>query len=760
MDKIIIKKSVREFVEFILKDGSLDNRFSNNARAIEGIRAHQKVQKDNEKIYSSYEKEVYLKIEIEGSITDFIIEGRADGIIYKDNEVIVEEIKSTYKALIDIDENYNILHWTQGKVYAYIIAKEKGLNTICVQLSYYNLDTKEVKSFKRKYSYKELQEFIFSLIKEYDKFNKVDFEHRKNRNESIRKIKFPFEEYREGQLNLVKAIYGTIKEGKRIFVQAPTGIGKTISTIFPSIKAVEKGFGDRIFYLTAKGINRTVAEETLETLRHNGLVFRSIVLTAKEKICLNDKISCNPEECIYAKDYYNKQRDVIFEIINNESHISREVIVDYGKRYEVCPFELSLDLILWCDGVICDYNYIFDPRVYLRRVLDEEAEKNILLIDEGHNLVDRARNMYSATLKKQSFLNLKKKSKGKMPKIHNLSRTINSIFIDYRRNLEYENLDYYCDKEFPKELVSFLRKLSVEISEVLTNSREIEFYDELLETFFDINNFLNISELYGEDYEIFIRKEELDISINLFCVNPAEKLRETMDKCGGTAIFSATLIPMEYYINILGGNREDYRLRLKNPFPRENLKIDISPLNIRYKFRDKTMDLVLKEIASFIDCEEGNYFIFSPSYEYMNKLYEKIIKIYGEDRVLLQSRSMSEEDKEEFLRNFSEESNKIGLCVLGGAFSEGVDLPGRRLIGVIIIGVGYPKISIENEIINSYFGELGNSYAYIYPGINKILQAVGRLIRTKEDMGRVLLIDDRYLTNLYLRLLPEEWSLR
>lgn len=757
MKKIVVKKSVREFVEFILKYGSLDNRFSNNARAIEGVRAHQKLQKSNLEIYKDYEKEVYLKTEIEMDVCSIFIEGRADGIIVEGNETIIEEIKSTYTPLIEIDEDYNPIHWAQGKVYAYMVAKDKKLETISIQLSYYNLDNDDVKTIRKKFQVDKLNDFVMNLALEYEKYAKVEYEHKKQRNSKIEAINFPFPNYRKGQLNLARAVFGTIKERKKLFAQAPTGIGKTISTIFPAVKAIGEGYGERIFYLTAKGINRTVAESTFNKLIENGLKFRYITLTAKDKICLNDKVSCNPDDCPYAKDYFSKEKDVIFEIINEELHISREILILYGQKYEICPFELSLGLILWCDAVICDYNYIFDPKVYLRRVLDTSSVDNIILIDEVHNLIDRARMMYSASLSKEQFLNMRKKSRGKLPKVYKWVNKINELFVEFRKNIEYEGIEYYYDKKYPEELMPLLRSLLIECSEVLTTNKDLNFYEELLELYFNINSFLGISDLYGDEYVTYIKKENEDIVISLFCVDPSEKLKNTMNLCRATILFSATLSPIEYYIKLLGGNEDDYRLRLESPFPKENLSVEIFAANTRYNYREKTIPLICDKISKFIASEFGNYMVFFPSYEYMEKIYSYFSVNYNIEKIVIQDRNMTEKDREVFLDKFYNDSGQIGFCVLGGIFSEGIDLPGDKLIGAIIIGVGYPKISIENEIISKYFGNIGDKYSYIYPGINKIMQAAGRVIRTEDDKGRVLLIDDRYLNYTYSSLLPKDW---
>lgn len=756
----VIKKSVREFIETIYSSGSIDNRFTSNVRAIEGVRAHQKLQKSNAEMYKDYEKEVFLKLNIDMDVFIFNIEGRCDGIIIENDEVIVEEIKSTYKPLFDIEENYNELHWAQGKLYGYMLCKERGLRNINVQLSYYNLDSNEVKSFRKKYEYEELDEYVMGLISLYHKYAKMEYDHKKQRNDSIKEILFPFDNYRKGQLELAKAWYSTIREESKIFAQAPTGIGKTVSTIFPAIKAIGEGYGERIFYLTAKNVNRKVAEETLNKLRDKGLVFTTVSLVAKEKICLNDKVSCNPEECIYARNYYDKVKEVISSILEKEDGISGEILQFYGEKHKICPFELSLDLINWSDGVICDYNYIFDPRVYLRRIVDEDGKDNILLVDEAHNLVDRGRDMYTAKLYKKRFMELRRETRGKCPSLHKCINKINTFFIDEKRICEGESNSYYYTKDEPKDLYKLLKNFMKEAEGFLVEREKYSFHEILMEAYFDCNKFLSIAELYGDEYVVYVESERDEVSICLYCIDPANKLRAVINKCKATILFSATLEPFQYFIKTIGGNKEDYRLRLKSPFPSDNLEVYLYPGNTRYKHRERTLPDICNEINKFISHKKGNYMIFFPSYEYMNKAYEYIKEFINSSSLMIQEGDMDEGEKEKFLKRFSEGQENVALCVMGGSFSEGVDLPGEQLIGAVIVGVGYPKITLEREIIKNYYGREGELFSYIYPGINKVMQAVGRVIRTENDKGRVLLVDDRYLNKVYSSLLPSEWNIK
>ena len=403
---LVVKESVRGIVEYILQQGSLDDRHVSRMRAIEGTIAHGKLQSDNAKIYVEYEKEVKMEGKFDYGDILLLVEGRADGIIKENSEVIIEEIKSTYRDLLYIDEDYNQLHWAQSKFYGYFYCKDNELDSISIRLSYYNLNTSEVKSFQKVFSFNLLKEFVFNIVDKYIDTVRLRENFKVERDKSIKEIKFPFDTYRKGQRELAMNCYSSIKQRCILFAQAPTGIGKTISTIFPSIKSLAEGRGERIVYLTSKTITRVVAEEAYMRLINNGLKFRFITLTAKEKACINSEVKCNPDDCPYAVDYFTKINSVISEILREESIFSRTTLEKYARKFKVCPFELALDLSLWCDGVICDYNYAFDPRAKLKRIFEDDNEKNIILIDEAHNLVNRARDMYSGEIFKSKVLSI------------------------------------------------------------------------------------------------------------------------------------------------------------------------------------------------------------------------------------------------------------------------------------------------------------------------------------------------------------------
>lgn len=446
-------------------------------------------------------------------------------------------------------------------------------------------------------------------------------------------------------------------------------------------------------------------------------------------------------------------------MLGKEDNFTRQKIEGYARDNKVCPFELSLDLSLWCDIIICDYNYAFDPRAKLKRFFEEDVDKNILLVDEGHNLVDRARNMFSAELYKSKVMQASKLIKGKVPNLYKALNSINKELIEIRREVqEAESISIYKKDQY-KDLYKLLRIFLKECDEYLIKSVNTEGYDEIRDLYFEIRSFISISELYSDEYVTLVEVNKNDVKVKLFCVNPSKNLSKVVQESYSTTIFSATLTPINYYIDLLGGDDKSYRIKLPSPFKKENLRIYGHPLNMRFKQRENNVDNLCELIYRFANEQIGNYMVFLPSYQYLKQIYQRYIELYGEENTICQNEILTESQKENFINKFQDGANILAFCVIGGLFSEGIDLPGNRLIGSIIVGVGFPKISNEGDIIKDYYDEKGFDYAYIYPGINKVMQAAGRVIRTETDKGRILLIDDRYFTLKYKSLLPKEWDI-
>lgn len=847
-----IRISVRNLVEFVLRHGDIDKRHqvSPDDAMQEGSRIHRMIQR---RMGAEYQAEVPLKISFEEEGYFLTVEGRADGIIHHEDRVIIDEIKGTYRDPVKWKEPLP-LHLAQAKCYAYIYSMQQELSEIQVRMTYCHIPTEELRYFYQAFSFEELEQWFGGLMASYRKWADYSWHWKNLRQGSIRGLKFPFD-YREGQKELAANVYRTIYHKKKLFLEAPTGVGKTISTVYPAIQAMGQGMGDKLFYLTAKTITRTVAEDTLALLREKGLRFKSVILTAKEKICFMEETECIPEYCPYAKGHYDRINDAIYDLLTSEEGFSRGKIEEYALKHQVCPFEMCLDMSLFADAVICDYNYLFDPHIYLKRFFSEGASGNyIFLIDEAHNLLERGREMYSATLFKEQFLELRSElkqtvlseiaGKGKkgdisgqmtlemtnmsekggaaedeledidrtgtgamegepeeagksMPagKSRGYSTLVRQGYADKmiyqaeKCNRELLALKRECSQcRIVQEIDAFvqpLMRLQAVMDDYLEEPEEdqLAVREKLLDFYFEICHFLEIYELVDENYVKYTQLcGDGSFFLKLLCVNPAENLKRCMQRGRSSILFSATFLPIQYYKKLLGGESEDYEVYAKSVFnPAKRALFIAEDVTSKYTRRSEGEYYnIARYIEEIVKNRHGNYMVFCPSYSFLRMVYEKYVENFGgENReCILQSEYMSEADREDFLGRFrgnegvnlqadiameieEEDSVLIGFCVLGGIFSEGIDLKNDSLIGAVIVGTGLPQVCFEREILKDFFdedGESGFDYSYRYPGMNKVLQAAGRVIRTVEDVGIVALLDERFLQLAYQRMFPREWE--
>ena len=758
-----VRISDRNLVEFILREGDLDSRQGGGAdkeAMLLGGRIHRKIQRQ---MGSGYHAEVPLQIVVPCEKMDIVVEGRADGIIEEDGRTAVDEIKGILQEL-DLIKEPKKVHLAQAKCYAYIYAGKKELSEIGVQMTYCQMETEEVKRFYQTFSYEELKKWFLDLVHQYEKWAVFQIEWRQKRNQSIKQVEFPFG-YREGQKDLVVSVYRSILRKKKLFIQAPTGVGKTMATVFPAVKAVGEELANQIFYLTAKTITRTVAEKAFLTLKEQGLAYKVITLTAKEKICFCEKAECNPDACPYAKGHFDRVNDAVFDMLTHTNDMSRDQIESYARKYTVCPFEMALDLSVWTDAVICDYNYVFDPNAHLKRFFGEGAKKEYLfLIDEAHNLVERGRAMYSASICKENFLEVRKAVKEEDAKLGKAISGCNEQLLALKRECPGHAL--YSSVS---HLVPRLMNVMTEMERFLEECSQEEIREKVLDLYFEVRDFLSIHDKLDENYMIYTElTEEGKFYVWLFCVNPAVNLSEYLNFGVSTIFFSATLLPIQYYKKLLSTQTDDYAVYAHTPFPEENKKVLIgSDVTTRYTRRSEEMyERYARYMLETVRKKQGNYLAFFPSYRFLNDVYEAFLTLRREKEeifCLIQDPGMTEEEREEFLNYFEEERDGtlIGFCVMGGIFSEGIDLTEERLIGTWIVGTGLPQVCLERELLKQYFDEKGMSgfeYAYLYPGMNKVLQAAGRVIRTDTDRGMIFLLDDRFLLRQYRAVFPREWS--
>lgn len=770
-----IKISVRNLVEFILRSGDLDNREASadkNAMLLGG-KIHRKIQKQ---MGASYRAEVSMVHEVAFDDFTIVLEGRADGIMDTSDGIVIDEIKGTMKGLDGFKEPVGV-HLAQAKCYAYMYGCKNGLEQVGVQMTYCHMETEEIKRFQYTYHIDELKIWFTDLVKEYEKWARYQFEWKKKRTASIKQQEFPFP-YREGQRDLVTSVYKTIYRKKTLFIQAPTGVGKTMATIFPAVKALGEGLGDKIFYLTAKTITRTVAWQAFEVLKKQNLRMKVLALTAKEKTCFCDEVDCNPVSCPYAKGHFDRVNDAVYELLTTSDEMNREILEEQAKKWQVCPYEMSLDLSLWVDAVICDYNYVFDPNAHLRRFFGEGLKGEYLfLIDEAHNLVERGREMYSASLYKEDFLKIKRLIKAEDGKLAKKLDDCNKLLLTMKRECEdyqiHESISHFYIK-----LAGLLTGMDRFLEEHKPRENEVKtFFDdavrkEFMNFYFAVRMFLYIYERVDDNYLIYSQLENSGMfKLCLFCVNPAANLKEYLEKGNSTIFFSATLLPIHYYKRLLSTQTDDYAIYAESTFDtRKRLLMLGTDVSTKYTLRGISM---YKKYAEYLlmvsESKRGNYIAFFPSYQFMEEVYEQFLIMIEEkglgDQIeyIMQSRYMSEESREIFLENFEEERNcsMMGFCVMGGIFSEGIDLSEDKLIGAVIVGTGLPQVCLERELLKNYFdarGLRGFDYAYLYPGMNKVLQSAGRVIRTEDDEGIILLLDERFRDSRCQEVFPREWK--
>jgi len=778
-----INISIRALVELFRSGDIAAGR--PGVRGADGIRCHQIIQRRNEAHCppgATYLSEVPLSCSFERGGITLAIGGRADGVIINGAQTVIEEIKTVLcdPAAIEADKS-NPLHWAQVKCYAAIYASRHGLGAVTVQLTYFQVGTHLTASTRQTFTDGELQIFFNDLVDRYLSRARTLMDWARLRDAAIGELSFPFAAYREGQMELVKAFARTIREGGKLFAQAPTGIGKTMAVLFPAVKALADGSLSKLFYLTAKTSTRGIAEDAIERLRQSGLRLKTVTLTAREKICFRPGAECDPETCENARGYYDRLHPALSDILILDA-FTRPVIEDYARRHRLCPFEFSLDLSLVADCVICDYNYAFDPRVYLRRFFDEEERDDCghyaFLIDEAHNLVDRAREMFSAELNKCQVLELRrllaktcggrKKLPPEIKKLDGDLGRINTFMLGARKACEEAALEgrgagVCIDKEAPDDICPLLRGLAGTAEELLRREEPYPFRDALLEFYFAARGFLRTADYFDERYVTYFEKRANDVRVRLFCLDPSRLLRAALERARTAVFFSATLSPLDYFAGVLGGEGDSAQLRLPSPFPRENLCLLVDDsISTKYRMREFTYGHVARSITAVVGARKGNYLVFFPSYQYLRAVYACFTADNPAVRTTVQREGMSERERLQFLEQFSDSSPETlaGFAVMGGVFGEGVDLVGERLSGAIIVGVGLPQIGLERDIIRTYFNEVnerGFEYAYVYPGMNKVLQAAGRLIRTETDRGVVLLIDERFSSSLYQGLYPPEW---
>ena len=762
-EQMTIRLSVRALVEFLLRSGDYDGKrggWADREAMQAGARAHRKIQKSRGKAYRA---EVPLKWEHQYPSCRLLIEGRADGIYEENGVPVIEEIKGTYSDMERLDAPVPV-HLAQARCYAFMYASETQNDRIRVCMTYIQLETDEVRQFMSEETLTDLRGWYLGLLDLYERWAEFKAGWRQTRRNSIRGLEFPFI-YREGQRQLVKDVYRTILRRKQVFVQAPTGVGKTISTIYPSVMAMGEGLAERLFYLTAKTSAGTVAEEAFSVLMQKGLLCKCLTLTAREKICPLQETRCDPAVCPFAAGHFDRINDVMYETLTQNDRIGRETIRAEAEKGKVCPYELQDDLTEFADAIIGDYNYVFDPNARLRHFFGDGQARSetVFLIDEAHNLVERGREMFSADLTREEFLALRRVVKNRQDplfrKLNSILQKCSGQLLSLRKKAGTEG-----GAVSAVDLIAPLLTLTGVLEDCLSEISEDDLREQMLAFYFRVTGFIQIFELADEHYVTYgypVGKH--DFYLKLFCVNPSGNLQKVLDRGRSAVFFSATLIPVRYYRNLLSGRDDDYAIAVPSPFPVQNRKILVgSDVSTKYVRRtEEEYQRIAAYISECVSARNGRYMVYFPSYQMLEAVGEIYNCMKGENEtVLLQNRDMREEEKEQFLQEFrtSRDGTLTGFCVMGGSFAEGIDLHGESLMGAVVVGTGIPQVGRERELLKEYYGKDGFSYAYRVPGMNKVLQSAGRVIRTMNDTGWILLLDERFLLKEYNEYFPPSWK--
>ncbi len=756
---------VREFVEFTVRTGDLNPiTTSSNNTALIGAKIHRHLQSAYD---DTYAKEVYLHQLVSVNDTTYVIDGRADGVQTTASGVVVEEIKTSARSWDQLPQNTKDRYWAQARVYGHFLCVDRALDQITLDLVYYQTSNDAVTRFSETHTAEELSVMFDDLLNEFGDWLRMRSDIIQARDDSIATLDFPFPAYRQGQRELAAAAYRTIANETRLFVEAPTGTGKTISTLFPTIKAMGAGLIQRCFYLTAKQSTRHVAENAMALLETHGLHAKSITLTAKDTITFADEPD-DPTKNPYMLGYYDRLKPALKDMFANEDALTRRTIELYAKKHTLDPFEFSLDASLFCDVIICDYNYLFDPAVYLQRFFTETDTANFFLIDEAHNLVSRARAMYSAELDDATFTQLKValapfKGAG-LPAIKaNITKLI-TAFDGVRLSMANQREVFQAAPV--EDFVAALNHLSESIHDWLTGelrTNQQAVVDLLLPVYFVCLGFLRIYDFYNDCFRTKLTATADRLVIKELCLDPSAFISDSLAKGRGAILFSATLSPLPYYQDVLGGAEESLAYRLPSPFsPAHQAVIVTGNIQTTYRQRQQSLPEVIASLTVMVQSRPGHYLVFLPSYAYLDLVADAFAAAQPDMAVIRQTGQMDAEARAQFLDRFREDPTPcIGFAVLGGIFSEGIDLKGPQLIGVAIVSVGLPGLNSETDQLLAYFDQInGNGFAYAYqlPGFNNVLQAGGRVIRGSHDTGVILLIDARFCRPDYAALFPPHWA--
>ena len=755
--------SAYELCSYVLRGGSVDNAMEYGNKAGCTVVSH-RLHESKPNIVDAY---TYSTVCEGYNLTVYTY---PEGIRKEDNGVYTVEKVYTVPYSLDKIENGELdIAINTAICSSHIVMHQLGGNYVETRVVYFGEKHDEERTFGQRCYREEANVCFENLVEMLSPFVKIIGDRHTKCLPQLKSLHFPFKDVRESQREFILDTFRAIRTHKRLIVQAPTGTGKTMASVYPAIKSIGEGYADKVFYLTGKATTAYAAINGIDIMRESIPDFRAIHISSKEKCCKSTKIKdrrkCKNENCTRSRGFYDKINLALAELLQNYRTYTMDIIDAIAEKYSICSYELSLELSEWCELIVCDYNYLFDLQVYFRRYFGAVDANYVFLIDEAHNLPDRAREMYSATLTRSDFARIE----NKFPKFPKFARACGDVLSKFdvlhalamteKQQIEEELYGFYITSELPEDITAELTPFVKTVDKMFAT----DFFDEELnELYFNVKHMLKVCEIFDKRFKMYIEAHNEEVTLRLLCLDASYMLDKAMKKGISTVLFSATLTPLEYFSDILGCGKST-TLDLKSPYDKENLcLIGINNISTRYEDRKKSATNVANVIRASIAGKKGNYIVYFPSYSYLTEVKEIFENKYPKIKVITQIKSMSEGAKREFLDSFDDkcDTTQVGFCVMGGSFSEGIDLKGERLIGAIIVGVGLPTISSELNIIKEHFDntrENGYAYAYTYPGMNKVLQAAGRVIRSENERGVVVLIDDRFATEEYKMIMPEYW---
>ncbi|WDH20158.1 ATP-dependent DNA helicase [Pseudomonas chlororaphis] len=745
--------AVRALCEFTAKVGDLDLRFTPSPTALEGIQGHRTVAARRSANYRS-------EVPLEGSFGALTVKGRADG--YDPDANLLEEVKTYRGDLERMPANHRQLHWAQAKIYGWLLCQQLQLSSIRLALVYFDILSERETSLVEEHEAQALEQFFNRQCSLFLQWAEQELAHRHARDQAMAALGFPHPDFRPGQRALAESVYKAVSTGRCLMAQAPTGIGKTLGTVFPMLKAMPGQQLDKLFFLTAKTPGRKLALDAAEVLfeRSPGLPLRVLELVARDKACEHPELACHGESCPLAKGFYDRL-PTARQAASQQSLLDQQALREIALAHGLCPYYLSQEMARWSDLLVADYNYYFDFSALLFGLAQANQWKVAALVDEAHNLVERGRSMYSASLDQYQLHSVRQAAPEPLKKpLQRLNREWNALHKEQLR-------PYQAYDQAPAPLLKALSLCISAIGDYL-NDHPQGLDSRLQGFYFDALQFARVAELFDEQFLFDISKRQLNArrSLSELCLRnvvPAGFLAPRLSAARSTVLFSATLNPWHYYRDLLGLPETTVWVDVESPFSAAQLDVHIvSRISTRFAHRQASLAPIVELIASQFRQRPGNYLAFFSSFDYLQQVASLLAEQHPDIPLWQQSRGMDEGQRQGFLERFDADGQGVGFAVLGGAFGEGIDLPGSRLIGAFIATLGLAQLNPVNEQLKrrmaAIFGA-GYDYTYLYPGLQKVVQAAGRVIRSQQDRGVVMLIDDRFAEPRVRQLLPGWWSL-